>query len=290
MQAKSVGTVLVSILAALIASHLMIKMSGSPKMMPAATQTESAYDRMMRTGTLRCGFTPWPPYFSLDPNTGELSGISKDMSDATAQVLGIKLEYVQITGGQQVQDMESGKIDAVCGDGPWVLSTIKHINYTKPNWYAAVYIYGRTNETRFKTYEDLNKPDVTFTALDADLSADLAFSIFPQAKVSTMASVTDPSQLMLNVTTGKADVVIVDPMTVSLFEKNNPGTLKRLIAEPVAVYGGSFSVRKKDTSLMDTINEATNAIINTGTAARILKKYDPDGTLFLAAAPPYHKP
>ena len=30
---------------------------------------ESAYDRVLRTGVLKCGYSVWPPYYTQDPNT-----------------------------------------------------------------------------------------------------------------------------------------------------------------------------------------------------------------------------
>lgn len=40
----------------------------------AGDAKESAYDRVMRTGTIRCGYFIWPPGFSIDPNVGKRSG------------------------------------------------------------------------------------------------------------------------------------------------------------------------------------------------------------------------
>lgn len=45
--------------------------------LPAAAETgkESAYECVMRTGTLRCGYILLPPEMNKDPNTGALSVI-----------------------------------------------------------------------------------------------------------------------------------------------------------------------------------------------------------------------
>ena len=204
---------------------------------------ETAYSRVVQTGILRCGYTPWPPYFSLDPNTKVLTGVSKDLSDIAAKMLGFKIEYVDVTLDQQVQDLNSGKIDAMCGDGPWILSTIKYIDYTKSYFYVPVYAYGRAGEKRFAVLEDMNNPNITFTAIDGDVSTDLAVTYFPKAKLNSLGSLTDPSQMLLNVVTKKADVVMTDPLTVSAFAKNNSGKIKILFKHPLAVYGGGFSIR-----------------------------------------------
>ena len=36
---------------------------------------ETAYERVTRTGVLRCGYATWPPNVMKDPNTGKVSGI-----------------------------------------------------------------------------------------------------------------------------------------------------------------------------------------------------------------------
>jgi hypothetical protein len=45
-----------------------------------------------------------------------------------------------------------------------------------------------------------------------------------------------------------------------------------------------------ETALWTTLSEATEAVIDTGQAERALKKYDPDGLLFLAVTKPYGEP
>ena len=290
MKSKISAILIAALLAATAASFMTASLLGHAYAPKASAKAETAYQRVLRTGILRCGFSPWPPYFSLDPNTLELSGLSKDLSDAVIRLLELKLEYVQIVLGQQVQDLDIGRIDAMCGDGPWVISTIKYLDYSKPYIYAGVYIYGRADENRFSSFDDLNSPAAAFVGIDGDLSTDLVQSFFSQAKISTLGSLSDPSQLLLNVTTKKADAVIVDPLTATLFAKNNPGKIKMLLTQPVAVYGAGFSVKKGETDLLNMLNEAVSAAINTGQADRTRKKYDPDGTLFLPIMPPYRSP
>jgi len=253
----------------------------------AAEQKQSVYDRVMKTGILRCGYEAWPPYFSLDPNTKQLTGLDKDLVDIAGRILGLKIEYVDVTLGQDVQDLNSEKIDAMCGTGPWILSSIKYEDYTRPYSYLPEYVYGRIDEKRFARLEDMNAPAVTFAAIDGDVSTDLAIADFPKAKLNSLSSVTDSSQMLLNVTTRKVDAVVLDPAAVSVFEKNNPGQVKILFKRPIAVYGKGFAVKKGEASLLNTLNGAVDALINTGQVDPVLRKYDPAGTLYLSVANPY---
>ncbi len=50
--------------------------------LPAVAQEkmkESAYERVMRTGTIRCGYFLFPPLAVKNPNTNMLSGITADI-------------------------------------------------------------------------------------------------------------------------------------------------------------------------------------------------------------------
>lgn len=248
---------------------------------------ESAYDRVMRTQTIRCGYAPWPPYFDLDPNTGTLTGLSKDLSDAAANLLNLKLDYIQVVVGQEALDLRSGRIDAMCGTGAWVLSSYNVVSYSFPLFYLPVYVYIRQDENRFAKLNDLNTETVTFAGLDGDTSIDLAQRNFPKAKIQSLPGNTDLSQILMNVTTKKADVVIMDAMATVNFIKNNGTLLKPLGDKPLAVYSGGFSVAKGENDLLETLNGASEAALNLGITNPIIDRYDPDHKHFLYVRPRY---
>jgi ABC-type amino acid transport substrate-binding protein len=129
--------------------------------------------------------------------------------------------------------------------------------------------------------EDLNADGVTFVGIDGDLSTDLVLRNYPKASLHSLTNMSDPAQMLMDVSTGKADIVITDSQGADIFIKNNPGKIKRLFEEPLAIYGSAFSMRKGEYKLFNMMQEATNAALNTGLMDKILNKYDPDGRLFL---------
>ena len=257
----------------------------------AAVTNESALERIKRTGTIRCGYNPWPPFFEKDANTGQLKGICKDMSDQIISLLGWKIDYIESAPGNEVTDLKNGKFDAVCGTGPWYINSIKEVSFTKPAFYAGTYIYGRMDENRFTEKSQLNKAGISFEAIDGDISFDLTQRFFPLAKLQSLPGITDPSAMMLSVATKKADVAIIDPVTVALYNRNNSSApLKQLFPnQPIAVYGAGFSTRKEDTSLLETLNNITGMGINMNIPEPVLKKYDPEGALFINANKEYQQ-
>ncbi|MDR3425756.1 MAG: transporter substrate-binding domain-containing protein [Alphaproteobacteria bacterium] len=99
---------------------------------------ETAYERVIRTRTLRCGYALWPVVEDIDPTTKVLKGTAPDFANALAAKLDIKIKWVQeVIWGEQVEALNSGKIDAICApDGPFVYPTAALVDYAEPMAYT----------------------------------------------------------------------------------------------------------------------------------------------------------
>ncbi|MGE3770073.1 MAG: substrate-binding periplasmic protein [Bdellovibrionales bacterium] len=241
---------------------------------------ESAYDRVMRTGTLRCGYFLWPKFVDKDPNTGALSGIAFDVAESVAQKFGLKVEWTEVAIGSEVEALQTTKVDAICAaNGPFNWKSAAYEDFVTPFAKFRIDVYGRANETRFKIPADLNSPDVTFSALDGDLSTVYAVESFPQAKMLSLPNMADPSLLVLNVIDNKADVVLVDPVTVSMTEAQYPGAIKPLFARPYGFIPTGMSVGKNQHALLQMLNQGMEILFDVGIMDKILDKYDPERKL-----------
>ena len=241
-----------------------------------AAETSSAYDRVIAKNELTCGVVIWPPYKELDPNTKEWKGFSIDLYRQMFATLDIKVNFKEVVLGTQLQDLNSGRIDAMCDDGPWTLSAGKFVEFANPVYASIVYPYIRKGDTRFKSRADLNNENITFTGIDGDLSSDLVHRLFPKAKMMSMPAITDVSQLFLNVKTKKADVVICDPVAFETFEKSNSGVLQPLSKDkPLGIYKNTATVKKGDTKMLGLINEAIDNAQAFGITDELLDSVDP---------------
>ncbi|MEJ0063364.1 MAG: transporter substrate-binding domain-containing protein [Alphaproteobacteria bacterium] len=262
--------------------------------LPAAAQDkkESAYERVMRTGTIKAGYSVWPPYQIKDPNTGEISGVAADHMKIFANLLGLKVEWVELPGvGTEVEELKSGRCDVAVNDGPYVFSMIKFIDFADPLFYVPVHAYVRQDNKRFHKLEELNSPDVTFVGLDGDLSVSLVGLFYPKAKLRTLPATSDPSMMMTDINTGKADVAIIDPGTVHNFNKNNkPGLSAFAPDAPVAVYPIGYGAMKDDGKLLAMINSATAMMHNTNAVNPVLEKWIPEKDSYYFVAKPYEVP
>lgn len=245
--------------------------------LPAEAQEKaSAYDQVIAKNEIVCGVIPWAPYREYDVKTGEWKGFSIDIYRKAFSTLDMKVTFKELVLGNQLQDLNSGRVDAICDDGPWTMSAGKFIEYSDPVYFSVVYPYVRKDESRFKSRADLNSKNVRFTGVDGDLSSDLVHRLFPGASFSSMPGNTDVSQLFLNVATKKADVAIVDPAAFEAYEKANPGQLKLLFKDaPLGRYKTVISVKKGDSKMLGLVNQAIDNALAFGLVDEVLDNFDP---------------
>lgn len=285
-------SILISALTALIVSLVVFYYGASmPESSPRITiaQKESAYDRVMRTGVLKCGYYQWPGIATKNPNNDDLTGMVPDMMAVVGKMLDLKIEFVEMAAlGQNVEELKRGVYDTFCIDSYYVFSMGKFVDFGTPYAYFPMFIYMRADDQRFKALADLNDPSVTFVGIDGDLSVTLAGHRFPRAKLNTLAATSDASTMTVNVATRKADVAIIDPGLAATYNAHNPTKLRALDpTHPVAVYPVGFSVAKGEDKLLRMLDSAVSAMINTGMMEPILARYRETGGAVWPVAPGY---
>lgn len=241
---------------------------------------ESAYDRVMRTKTLRCGYFVWAPYFVVDPNTEAKSGLYFDMIEELGKVLNVKIEWsYEYTLGQQVEGLRTGKVDALCADGPFTRSAMPYVDYSTPYIFISGYVYALRTNVKASSIKNLNSKDVIFTMIDGDGSAEYLQLYFPDAKVLSMASTSDASQLGQNIIAGKADAMFNDPISIKAYREEDQQKLKVVGSGPLATLPMLMSVEKGQGDLLKMLNQGLDLMNDTGIIDKVLDKYDPTGEL-----------
>ena len=243
-------------------------------------QADTAYDRVMKTGVLRCGYILWPAMVNRDPNTGAMSGYMADAIEEIGRKYGFKIEWSQeLFLGQQVSELARGNIDAVCGnEGTFNYSEGAFVDYSKPLGFYKVYVWVRKDDARFVSREPLNNAAVRFSGLDGDLSTLYVPDFFPRVQVMSLPQSTDYSVVLQNVADGKADAVIMDEYTVVLFERSNGHRLRRIDMTPLSSFSVNFSVHKGETKLLTMLNQGVDLLAQFGALKRLMDKYALQGT------------
>jgi polar amino acid transport system substrate-binding protein len=285
------GIVILAFVAGLLGSCVWSSFGSKPSITTAAK--ESTYDRVMRTGTIRCGYAMWPPFIMKDPNSGKLSGFEYDYMQALGDALHLKIDWSEEVGwGDFPSALNAGRIDAFCA-GAWPSATrAREIDFTRPIVYQPLYAYVRAGDPRFDNNSAaIDDPSVTAVTMDGEMSSLVAASDFLKAKTVQLPQLSNASELLLNVVTGKGDVTFTDSITESRFAANNPGKIRRVVTKmPLRVFGVPLAIARGQDAFAHMVNIATDEMLLSGKIEKILAPYDqPPGT-FLHVAPPYTVP
>jgi len=264
-------TIVLAAMVSLGVNHFQKPVSGT-----AATK-ESVYDRVMRTGTLNCGYFVWPPLHIKDANTGAFSGISYDMIMELAKSTGLQVNWAgELNFGTFVQDIHDARYDAECGQG-WPNGLRgKLVYYSKPYAFIPLVPVVRANDLRFDgDSASLNSPAVKIATIDGETSAMVARSRLPQAMQVTLPQNAGATDIFMNVTSGKADATLTDALTAYGYIQANPGKLKIVHYEQPLHLVALNSTLPQDERLKNMFDVATDELLQNGTIEGILKKYEP---------------
>ncbi len=238
---------------------------------------KSTYDRMMETRTLRCGYAPWPGLIEVDPNTGNLSGTSYDYMNAVGEAMLIEIEWTMELGfGEIIEALKTNKVDAICS-GAWTNAQRgQHALAVQPISYQGVNIYARPDDRRFdNNLMAINAEDIRIVTSDGESSQAIARADFPKAKTVDLPQLSSSVELLMNVSTGKADIALVDPHVALEFLEMNPGKVRQVPVEyPVRLFGNSTWIRSGEHDLLNALNLATWQLLNTGKIEQILSKHE----------------
>ncbi len=248
----------------------------------------AVYDRVMRTGVLRCGYTPWPGLLDVDPNTKKLSGVFVDYMSELANSMQLKIEWVaEVVFGEIPAALDLGRFD-VHASGAWTNPVRgKFVDNVMPVGYQYVSAFVRADDARFDGDMDkLNDGNVSLSTIDGEASSMIAATLFPLAKTISNPQGTDASQMLLDVLYGKADVAFTDKSMLHKVMANNPGKIREVKMDyPLQVYGNVIWVKKGENKLKTMLDIATAQLINNGTVDRILAKYETVSGMFLRPSP-----
>lgn len=261
---------------------------------PAFAADESAFDHVMRTNTIRCGYYVFPPVTYRDQKTNALSGFSVDVMNAIAKAGNLKLEWTEeVNFANWMEGLKAKRFDVVCTPTWPDVPLSRAVLFTIPMMYAGLSPMVRADDERFKDddLDRLNQPDVTFLTLDGNALDSLTREVFDKAKFHTLpASMGGPTALQ-EIVTKKADAILLDRNAEIEYNKNNPVKL-RLVAKdkPIKVQPFPLAIDHGDYELRDFLNNAIQDMHDSGTMDRILKRWETEPGLFLRVVPSYKAP
>ena len=173
----------------------------------ALAADRSILHKVLDDGKVRVGTTgDFNPMSFKDPETKEYRGHQIDAAKQLAKDMGVELEFVATDWKTLINGVVAGKYDIAMTGTSMTVSRAKAAGYTIP-WGRTGYLPLTRKELagKFKTWEDLNNPDVTVGYNLGTSFADFVKLRLPKATVKEVES---PARDWQELLAGRVDVTI----------------------------------------------------------------------------------
>ncbi|MDX2027855.1 MAG: transporter substrate-binding domain-containing protein [Alphaproteobacteria bacterium] len=272
--------ILLSVIISVALSWLVLNQH--PGIQGSSARKTSVYEKVISSGTLRCGYFEEAPFTFIDPNTGKKSGIAIELAEKIASELGLKVEWTTaVNFGALVDDLTNNKYDAICAS-LFSLPRGGRIDYTAPYAYVPVYAYTQAGRAEFDNkLEQLDWSKISVAGLDGEGGTTAARKKLPEAKFVLLPQNMQIADMLTSVADKKADMAFVMPTVFKNFDKNNPGKLTKVAADkPFHVFTVTFGIKSGEPALKNMLDFMMRNLAAEGYVEGLFRKYDPDNLLF----------
>jgi polar amino acid transport system substrate-binding protein len=125
----------------------------------SSSATADKLDDVIKSGTLNCGVVlDFPPmgYFDKD---NKPAGFDCDYCQDLADAMGVKVNIMNLTWGDRIPSLISGKSDVVIGSTSDTLERAKSVGFTAPYFVFKFQVFSKKG-SGIKTFDDLKKVKV----------------------------------------------------------------------------------------------------------------------------------
>ncbi|MAG13565.1 MAG: cyclohexadienyl dehydratase [Spirochaetales bacterium] len=178
-----------------------------------AGAVKSALNTILERGTIRVGTTgDFNPFSFKDPETGEYKGHDIELVKKLAADIGVEVEWVATDWKNLVSGVAAGKYDITTG-ASYNMGRAKTAGYTLPViQVGTVPMTLKKNVSKFQSWEDIDKADVTVAVTLGTVFEDQAKALFNLAQIKAVES---PARDYQEVLAGRVPVSITSTFEAS---------------------------------------------------------------------------
>ena len=262
--------------------------SGQPK------GDSNLYDRVMKSGKIRSAYGVYAPGCIKDLNTGKLSGIGVEALELVAKKLGLSIDWTEeVSWGSMIEGLQTGRYDIIVTPIWTQASRARLAGFSRPLYFSPLFAYVKFGDKRLNANNlaSINSPRFTIATLDGATAQSITNEDFPRARQVSLPQQTDVSQLLLTVSTGKADLTFTEPADAIRFLKYNPASLQQVpTPRPVRVFPNCWMFARGQYEFKMMLDTVLDEIINSGAMEKIIRKYEPVPNSLYRVALPYQPP
>ena len=218
--------------------------------MTAGLAQAKSLDEILKAGEIRVGINPTLPPLGVFNDKNEIDGFDKDVAQAIADALGVKLKIVKVGSPDRIPFVASDKIDFVMGAMTRNPKRAQIIDFTLPV-HTEVFGVLTTAENTRGHWKDYNDPAITLVQVRGTTPVPFIKKNLPEAKVLLLDNYPDVIRAIAQ-GRGQAMVDVVDFMWGHTATHKNVNW--EVVKTPVNVYFCCLGVAKGNYTLRDWLN------------------------------------
>lgn len=224
----------------------------------------------MQAGTLTVGMNlQFKPEMYLDAG-GKPAGYDVDLLNKLASSMGVKLNIENLDFNGLIPGLQSKKFDLVSVGLNATPARKQVVDFSRAYVPYSSVLGVRDNDNSPATVANYNQAGKIITALQGSTDEQLAHSSFPNA---TVQSYSEQNAALLQVSTGRANGVVVEDYILAQYSQANPGQLKvAALPQPLQLSYGAWAVQKGNSTLVTKLNSFLCKAQSDGTLASLYQK------------------
>lgn len=249
--------ILLSILTGVLSIGLLVGCS---------SDTETTYDSIIEEGEMTFAMSgAYPPFNYMDEG-GELVGFDIDIANAIANEMGVKAEPITADFDGIIAGLNGHRYDMVIGSTAITEERLEEANFSNPYYYDGAQFFAQTGSglSSIEDLEDGVVGVVTGTTFLEELEK-------MDNIAETLQFSSDVDNIMA-VEQGRADGLVTG-LFVGLQAPKEYGVDIEPVGDLLYTEDIAIAIRKDDAKLLEEVNNALDAIVESGEYEEISKKW-----------------
>ena len=213
----------------------------------------------------------FPPFDTIDPETGELTGFDFDMMNAIAEDQGFKLEWVNMSFDGLIASLEAGNIDIIASGMDARPDRREKVDFSTTYYDSGLVLAVKAGNTAIKSIDDLTV-DMKVGGQIATSGAEMATELYEDGIIKEAKIYNALDVSIMDMINGSNDVLINDLPVTSAYMEARPGTIE-IVGDVLNSESYGYAVKKGNTELLDKINTGMENLKASGKYDEIYAKW-----------------
>ncbi len=214
----------------------------------------------------------FPPFDTIDENTGEIIGFDMDLIAAIGEDHGFQVEFVDMAFESLIPAIETGNGDIIAA-GMWSgdPERIAKVDFSETYWTDGAALLVKTENTAITGLDSLTADMKAATQIATNYADDLQ-AMVEEGTLGEAVILDGFDTCVLQLINGDVDAVMAGASIVQAYMDKNPEALK-VVGDKASYEDLGFAVQKGNAELLEKINAGLANVKENGTYDELLKKW-----------------